>query len=66
MSQIRLSTNIFAPNESLSVVTDKLANSADEIRNKLLHLNQTVYVVQAEAAAGVCIAEDLTDANSGT
>ena len=66
MSQIRLSTNIFAPNESLSVVTDKLANSADEIRNKLLHLNQTVYVVQAEAAAAVCIAEDLTDANSGT
>ncbi len=66
MSQIRLSTNIFAPNASLSVVTDKLANSADEIRNKLLHLNQTVYVVQAEAAAGVCIAEDLTDANSGT
>ena len=66
MSQIRLSTNIFTPNESLSVVTDKLANSADEIRNKLLHLNQTVYVVQAEAAAGVCIAEDLTDANSGT
>ena len=65
MSQIRLSTNIFAPNESLSVVTGKLANSADEIRNKLLHLNQTVYVVQAEAAAGVCIAEDLTDANSG-
>ncbi|MDG1487585.1 MAG: PfaD family polyunsaturated fatty acid/polyketide biosynthesis protein [SAR324 cluster bacterium] len=66
MSQIRLSTNIFTPNESLSVVTGKLANSADEIRNKLLHLNQTVYVVQAEAAAGVCIAEDLTDANSGT
>ena len=66
MSQIRLSTNIIAPNESLSVVTDKLANSADEIRNKLLHLNQTVYVVQAEAAAGVCLAEDLTDANSGT
>ena len=66
MSQIRLSTNIFAPNESLSVVTGKLANSADEIRNKLLHLNQTVYVVQAEAAAGVCLAEDLTDANSGT
>ena len=66
MSQIRLSTNIFAPDESLSVVTGKLANSADEIRNKLLHLNQTVYVVQAEAAAGVCIAEDLTDANSGT
>ena len=66
MSQIRLSTNIFTPNDSLSVVTGKLANSADEIRNKLLHLNQTVYVVQAEAAAGVCIAEDLTDANSGT
>ncbi len=66
MSQIRLSTNIFTPNESLSVVTGKLANSADEIRNKLLHLNQTVYIVQAEAAAGVCIAEDLTDANSGT
>ena len=66
MSQIRLSTNIFAPNESLSVVTGKLANSADEIRNKLLHLNQTVYVVQAEADAGVCLAEDLTDANSGT
>ncbi len=66
MSQIRLSTNIFAPNESLSVVTGKLANSADEIRNKLLHLNQTVYVVQADADAGVCLAEDLTDANSGT
>ena len=66
MSQIRLSTNIITPNESLSIVTGKLANSADEIRNKLLHLNQTVYVVQAEAAAGVCIAEDLTDANSGT
>ena len=66
MSQIRLSTNIFTPNDSLSVVTGKLANSADEIRNKLLHLNQTVYVVQAEAAAGVCLAEDLTDANSGT
>ncbi len=66
MSQIRLSTNICAPNESLSVVTGKLANSADEIRNKLLHLNQTVYVVQADAVAGVCIAEDLTDANSGT
>ena len=65
MSQIRLSTNIFAPNESLSVVTGKLANSADEIRNKLLHLNQTVYVVQADADAGVCLAEDLTDANSG-
>ena len=65
MSQIRLSTNIFTPNESLSVVTGKLANSADEIRNKLLHLNQTVYVVQAEADAGVCLAEDLTDANSG-
>ena len=66
MSQIRLSTNIFTPNESLSVVTGKLANSADEIRNKLLHLNQTVYVVQADADAGVCLAEDLTDANSGT
>ena len=65
MSQIRLSTNIFTPNESLSVVTGKLANSADEIRNKLLHLNQTVYVVQADADAGVCLAEDLTDANSG-
>ena len=66
MSQIRLSTNIFTPNDSLSVVTGKLANSADEIRNKLLHLNQTVYVVQADADAGVCLAEDLTDANSGT
>ena len=65
MSQIRLSTNIFTPNDSLSVVTGKLANSADEIRNKLLHLNQTVYVVQADADAGVCLAEDLTDANSG-
>ena len=66
MSQIRLSTNFSANNESVAIIPDKVAFSAADIRNKLLHLNQTVYVVQAEEAAGVCLAEDLTDANSGT
>ena len=66
MSQIRLSRNISASNESVSVVIDKLANSTEDIRNTLLHLNQVVHVVQNESTLGVCLAEDLTDSTSGT
>jgi len=65
MSQIRLSRNISASNESVSVVIDKLANSTEDIRNTLLHLNQVVHVVQNESTLGVCLAEDLTDSTSG-
>jgi len=65
MSQIRLSSNISASNESVSVVIDKLANSTEDIRNTLLHLNQVVHVVQNESTLGVCLAEDLTDSTSG-
>ncbi|MEC9069124.1 MAG: 2-nitropropane dioxygenase, partial [SAR324 cluster bacterium] len=66
MSQIRLSTKISATNESVYVVTGKVAYSEEDIRNKLLHLDQDVYALQADSAAGVCLAEDLIDKNSGT
>ena len=66
MSQIRLSTKISATNESVSVVTGKVANSAEDIRNKLLHLNQVIHVVQNESTLGVCLGEDVTDSTSGT
>jgi len=66
MSQIRLSTKISATNESVSVVTGKVANSAEDIRNKLLHLNQVIHVVQNESTLGVCLGEDMTDSTSGT
>jgi trans-AT polyketide synthase/acyltransferase/oxidoreductase domain-containing protein len=66
MSQIRLSTKISVTNESVSVVTGKVANSAEDIRNKLLHLNQVIHVVQNESTLGVCLGEDVTDSTSGT
>ena len=66
MSQIRLSTKISATNESISVVTGKVANSTEDIRNKLLHLNQVIHVVQNESTLGVCLGEDVTDSTSGT
>ena len=66
MSQIRLSTKISSTNESVSVVTGKVAYSEEDIRNKLLNLDQDVCAVQAESAPGVCLGEDLIDTNSGT
>ena len=66
MSQIRLSTKISATNGSVTVVTGKVANSAEDIRNKLLHLNQAIHVVQNESTLGVCLGEDMTGSTSGT
>ena len=42
MSQIRLSTKISATNESVSVVTGKVAYSEEDIRNKLLKLDTCI------------------------
>ena len=66
MSQIRLSNNFSANSERVSIVPGKVAYSEIDIRNKLLHLNQAIYVVQNETATGVCLAEDVTDSTSGT
>ncbi|HIO60317.1 MAG TPA: PfaD family polyunsaturated fatty acid/polyketide biosynthesis protein [Deltaproteobacteria bacterium] len=66
MSQIRLSNNFSANSERVSIVLGKVAYSEIDIRNKLLHLNQAIYVVQNETATGVCLAEDVTDSTSGT
>ena len=66
MSQILLSNKISATNETVSVITGKVANSAEDIRNKLLHLNQVIHVVQNESTLGVCLGEDVTDSTSGT
>ena len=66
MSQIRLSTDYSANNEQLSVVPGMVAYEEEEIRNKLLRLDQHCYVVKNEKAVGVCLAEDVKNSTAGT
>ena len=66
MSQIRLSTKISASNESVTVVAEKVATTSEDIRNKLLHLNQVIHVVQNESTLGVCLGEDMTGSTPGS
>ncbi|MBC8259929.1 MAG: PfaD family polyunsaturated fatty acid/polyketide biosynthesis protein [SAR324 cluster bacterium] len=66
MDQIRLINNRLTNKGQVAVDTSMVASSVEKIRNKLLRLDQSCFVVQNENSVGVCLAEDLKDSAVGT
>jgi len=65
MNQISFRSGLSQKNQTVSIVPNKVAFSDKDIYTKLLKLDHECFVVKNQAAIGLCLAEEVSDSNSG-
>jgi len=65
MSQISFRSGLSEKDQTISIAPDKVAFSDTDIYNKLLKLNQEIFVVRNQESVGLCLADDVSESNSG-
>jgi len=65
MTKISYKSEFLKEKQTLSIPLEKVAFSDTDIYNILLNLNKELIVVKNKTAIGLCLAEDVSDSNSG-
>jgi len=65
MTKISYKSEFLKEKQTLSIPLEKVAFSDTDIYNLLLNLNKELIVVKNKTAIGLCLAEDVSDSNSG-